>query len=63
MGIAHEIFSFVFKALGIDKKWAKELMKDPVIKREVEKTQKAMLGMEKIIKDREELQRKRGQIE
>ena len=62
MSIAYSIFNIVFKALGIDKRIAKKIIKDPMIKSEVEKMQKSMLKMEDIIKEREALQIERGQI-
>lgn len=63
MSIAHSVFGIVFKALGIHNRIAKEIMEDPIIKSEVVKAQKSMLQMEDIIKEREALQRERGQID
>jgi len=40
MSIAHSMFYIVFKALGIHKIIAKDIMKDPIIKSEVEKNAK-----------------------
>jgi len=62
MSIAQAIFGLVFRAVGFDRIIAKQVLSDPDIQSEVEKMQKSMSQMDQIIKDREALQRKRGQI-
>lgn len=62
MSLADTIFTFVFRVLGIHRRIAKDIMRDPAIKSEVEKLQESMRGMEAIIRRREALQRKKDRL-
>ncbi len=61
MSIAQAIFGLVFRAVGFDRIIAKQVLSDPDIQSAVKKAQESMLQMDQIKKDREALQRKRGQ--
>lgn len=60
--LAHAIFDFIFRTFGFDRRIAKEILSDPIIQAEVKKVQKSMQKMEWVIRDREALQKERGQI-